>query len=336
MIETKHHVVVIGDVMLDRWRLHGPSRPNPEAPHTLTAPFREMREALGGAMNVAKNLAVFPDLEVKFLDVAYRGEVDHRHLTRLAGAVLYEGLCSMDLRKIITPLTTKTRHVVDDAVVFREDDDHHPQVTLGATDVVQSLHDLNPAAIVLTDYGKGALWPPTLTLAILEDVKTWDEIPDVILDFKPRLHQVLASFPDLGGRHVTVKANISEAREAFGRTTGGGVHALGWRAQARAGLAVITHAAQGVQYNFTENDQWLNAPLPKAKTRPRSVCGAGDVFTAVLTHELLGTRGIDHAVRAAMNAATGMVYTRGDGAVSTLVLDDVQRLEDPFLERAGA
>lgn len=326
-------VLVLGDAMLDVWRHYDRARPNPEDPATQTAHHLRDEYRLGGALNVAQNLAVFPNLDVRFLDVAYHAPEEQAIVNTHAAFLNSVPRCLNPIyRTAVTPYTRKTRHVLDDKVFFREDEDHHPTHTIGVEELTAALRFHRPDAVVLTDYAKGALWPPTLTLALLREVAAWPEPPLVVLDLKPQLHRVLLAHPDLLGRHVVVKANQAEARALFSgahRLSGDLVYA--WHRQARARMAVMTCGEYGAHWATSFDNALFTPLLPQAvgvNTLP-FVCGAGDVFTAVLTRELLvGAIDDQYCVAHAINAATGMVHS---GQRRTLVLDDTRRLEDPFL-----
>lgn len=157
------HVVIIGDAMLDVYLRGDVDRISPEAPVPVVR-VNERRLALGGAANVAQNVAALGagcDL------VAVIGD-------DLAGATLRERLETgrMESRSLVTvgrPTTTKTRVMArsQQLVRFDEEDD----ADLDARDVDRVLEAVTRAmphasALVFEDYNKGVLVPAVIEGAI--------------------------------------------------------------------------------------------------------------------------------------------------------------------------
>lgn len=157
------HVVIIGDAMLDVYLRGDVDRISPEAPVPVVR-INERRLALGGAANVAQNVAALGagcDL------VAVIGD-------DLAGATLRERLETgrMESRSLVTvgrPTTTKTRVMArsQQLVRFDEEDD----ADLDARDVDRVLEAVTRAmphasALVFEDYNKGVLVPAVIEGAI--------------------------------------------------------------------------------------------------------------------------------------------------------------------------
>lgn len=157
------HVVIVGDAMLDVYLRGDVDRISPEAPVPVVR-VRDRKLALGGAANVAQNVAALGagcDL------VAVIGD-------DLAGQTLRERLTSggMHARSLVAvdrPTTTKTRVMArsQQLVRFDEEDD----ADLSAADVARVLaaieHALPDAtALVFEDYNKGVLVPAVIEGAI--------------------------------------------------------------------------------------------------------------------------------------------------------------------------
>ncbi|MCE2900474.1 MAG: bifunctional heptose 7-phosphate kinase/heptose 1-phosphate adenyltransferase [Gemmatimonas sp.] len=157
------HVLVIGDAMLDVYLRGDVDRISPEAPVPVVR-VRDRKLALGGAANVAQNVAALGagcDL------VAVVGD-------DLAGVALREHLDAgrMQSRSLVTasrPTTTKTRVMArsQQLVRFDEEDD----ADLAAVDVTRVLEAIERAlpeatALVFEDYNKGVLVPAVIEGAI--------------------------------------------------------------------------------------------------------------------------------------------------------------------------
>lgn len=158
-------VVVVGDAMLDVY-LHGDvDRISPEAPVPVVR-VRERRTALGGAANVAQNVAALggcPVLVAAIGDDAAGGHLRSR-LSELEAD-------SSTLVTVARPTTTKTRVLarVQQVVRFDEEDDE----SLSADECSAVLAALDRAiatadAVVLEDYNKGLLVPAVIERAIAQ------------------------------------------------------------------------------------------------------------------------------------------------------------------------
>jgi rfaE bifunctional protein kinase chain/domain len=147
-------IAVIGDAMLDVYLRGDVERISPEAPVPVVR-VRERRYALGGAANVAQNVAAIGaacDL------VAAIG-------SDAGGETLKSMLASIeaDARALVTvgrPTTTKTRIVARAQQVVRVDEEE--DVDLQGSEVERLLRAVHTAvdeadAVVLEDYNKGVL-----------------------------------------------------------------------------------------------------------------------------------------------------------------------------------
>ena len=150
-------ILVIGDVMLDRFIDGKVNRLSPEAP----VPVLELaRESImpGGAANVACNLAGL-GCDVRLLSVSGNDPAG-RTLAQLLGTNL-----SVDFHQIIDkdrPTTTKTRFRADGQQVLRVDEEVTTPV--GQATAEQLLATFSDAVrsvelVVLSDYAKGAVAP---------------------------------------------------------------------------------------------------------------------------------------------------------------------------------
>lgn len=157
------HVVVIGDAMLDVYLRGDVERISPEAPVPVVR-VRERRLALGGAANVAQNVAA----------VGARCDLVAAVGDDLAGAQLRAhleagGMESRSLVPVDRPTTTKTRVMAraQQLVRFDEEEDRD----LHADDVQRVLDAVARAlpeagALVFEDYNKGVLVPAVIEGAI--------------------------------------------------------------------------------------------------------------------------------------------------------------------------
>lgn len=160
---TSQHVCIVGDAMLDLYLRGDVDRISPEAPVPVVR-VRERRQALGGAANVAQNVAALGagcDL------VAVVGD-DAAGVT--LRAMLADG--EMESRSLVTvtrPTTTKTRVMAraQQLVRFDEEDD----ADLASDDIARVLEAIAAAlphatALVFEDYNKGVLVPAVIEGAV--------------------------------------------------------------------------------------------------------------------------------------------------------------------------
>ena len=162
LAEPPAWVVVVGDVMLDRFLYGTVERISPEGPIPV---LRIEREAamLGGAGNVLRNLAAL-GAAVEFFAVT-GDDGAGREVRALAQAVA-GGECHL-LTEAGRPTTIKERYIAAGQQLLRADRD--PDGAIGA-DTAAALRAAAAAALegagalVLSDYGKGVLEPETLGL----------------------------------------------------------------------------------------------------------------------------------------------------------------------------
>ncbi|HZF66470.1 MAG TPA: D-glycero-beta-D-manno-heptose-7-phosphate kinase [Gemmatirosa sp.] len=156
-------VVVVGDAMLDVYLRGDVERISPEAPVPVVR-VRERRDALGGAANVAQNVAA---LGAGCALVAAVGrDVAGERLRAMLAAI---GADPDALVALDRPTTTKTRVVARAQQVVRIDEEDDDDLDDAAADRVlaavrTALADAT--ALVLEDYNKGVLRPAVIERAI--------------------------------------------------------------------------------------------------------------------------------------------------------------------------
>ena len=148
---SKTHVVVVGDVMLDRYLFGSTGRISPEAPVPVVH-IQETDDRPGGAANVAVNLA---SLGGSTCLVGVVGEDD-------AGNVLQDILVKRGIecnfhRVSDRPTITKTRVQSRGQQLIRLDEEHAAVMHGDEITAVLKKLILGAGAVVLSDYGKGAL-----------------------------------------------------------------------------------------------------------------------------------------------------------------------------------
>jgi rfaE bifunctional protein kinase chain/domain len=173
-------VAVIGDAMLDVYLRGDVERISPEAPVPVVR-VRERHHALGGAANVAQNVAALGSTCELVAAVG----------TDIAGTAVREMLWEMraEPRSLVAvgrPTTTKTRVLARSQQVVRFDEEEDADIAGAEVDlllaaVTRAVADAD--AVVLEDYNKGVLVPSVIRAAI--DAAQQRKLP-VVVDPKYR------------------------------------------------------------------------------------------------------------------------------------------------------
>ena len=288
-------IMVVGDVMLDRFVDGAINRISPEAP----VPILEKTEDSvmpGGAANVAINLAGL-GCEVRLLSVT-GSDAAGLTLAQLLGSNL-----AIDFHQIVDhdrPTTTKTRFRANKQQILRVDNEvTRPISDDTASQLLSSFAESLPGVnlIVLSDYAKGVLAPDVI--ARIADMAKQANIP-VVTDPK------LADFSVYAGTDL-LTPNLSELKSAT-PIAGDGLEDIAAAATQLAishdiGAILVTLSARGMLLANADGS-WEHDP-----TRAREVfdvSGAGDTVIAMIAAVMSGGGTVADAVRIA-NIAAGVV-----------------------------
>jgi D-beta-D-heptose 7-phosphate kinase/D-beta-D-heptose 1-phosphate adenosyltransferase len=296
-------VLVVGDLMLDRF-IHGEVRRiSPEAPIPIVEVTLES-SALGGAANVAHNLA---SLGAKPLLIGAVGD-------DTAGGLFMEALQErgLDLSGVMRvkgrTTTVKTRILAHHQQVVRVDREvRSPLPENAAEKISRFVLDRLPAAraLVVSDYAKGVLTPE-----LLQDLGPRSRelgIPYVV-DPKP------AHFPYPGATVVT--PNRGEAAGFFGRRfTGAEIFTVADYLLSRTDwdAILLTLGEEGMA--LCERGKKIKRIQAKRR-EVFDVTGAGDTVVAVVALGLAAGDGLLGAATLA-NAAAGVVVGKMGTSVCT-------------------
>ena len=146
------HVLVVGDVMLDRYWFGAVSRISPEAPVPVVH-VQRTEERPGGAANVARNIASMGG-KATLLSVVGDDEAGRS----LAALLAKEHVTTMFHKDAQLPTTVKLRVIGRQQQLLRIDFETppSPEVLEDKLDDFESLVD-GVDVIILSDYGKGGL-----------------------------------------------------------------------------------------------------------------------------------------------------------------------------------
>ena len=312
-------IVVVGDVMLDRYLLGDTDRLSPEAPVPVVH-VRETRMALGGAANVAANVAAI-GAEVRLVGVIG----DDTHGNTIRSELAQQHLADRDLLTIAgRPTTTKTRVVARTQQIVRIDEEVDTLLDGSGLDrltalAVASLADAD--AVLLEDYNKGAL-APALIRQVIDTAKARG-MP-IIVD--PKFRQ----FFDYAGATL-FKPNRRELEAALGAATDLEHRDALPGAPARLGVdnLLLTLGADGMVLVTKDG---VVTHIPSLAREVFDVSGAGDTVTAWTGAMLAAGSSLKEAALLATYAAGIEVSKAG---VATVTPEEVLALHDGMHDRLG-
>jgi D-beta-D-heptose 7-phosphate kinase/D-beta-D-heptose 1-phosphate adenosyltransferase len=297
-------VLVVGDVMLDRFIVGRVTRISPEAPVPVVR-FQSEHVRLGGAANVAHNIAALGGQAtlVGVVGADAAGKRLREHLQTSGIAV--EGLVCDPAR----PTTEKVRVVTErNQQVARIDYEHDADATAAVErSLVERISTLGRGmnALLVSDYLKGAI-----TRSVVEALLPLKAAgAPLLVDPKvPHLHCYA------GATLVTPNHHEAEAATHMRIRTDDEVRiaAREFRDRARCEAVLITRGEQGM---------WLlngttEMAVPAAAREVSDVTGAGDTVLATLALALAVRAALTEAALLANHAAGIVVGKFGPGTVS--------------------
>ncbi|HEY7505528.1 MAG TPA: D-glycero-beta-D-manno-heptose-7-phosphate kinase [Gemmatimonadales bacterium] len=312
-------VVVIGDIMIDRYLYGETERLSPEAPVPVVT-VRDRTAKLGGAANVAANVA---SMGASCLLVGAVGDDGD-------GAAIRQELvvARLDGRHVVTiagrPTTSKTRIIARAQQIVRIDDE--VDALLDGPDLDRLIRSASEAladadALLLEDYNKGAL-APTLIAEVMA-VARRRGIP-VVVD--PKYRQFFA----YAGATV-FKPNRRELESALGAAVD-----LQDRnaipevlARLKVDNMLVTLGADGMLLVMKDGS---SLRIPSIARQVFDVSGAGDTVTAWLGTALAAGASLVEAAQLANYAAGVEVSKPG---VATVSPEEVLAVHEERFDQIG-
>lgn len=292
-------ILVVGDVMLDRYWFGEVSRISPEAPVPVVKVDR-VEERPGGAGNVARNCAAL-GARVALLSVVGADEAG-RTLARLMGDAGIE--CSLHEDSQLST-TVKLRVIGRQQQLLRIDFENAPDhevLQAKLADFDTRLADCD--VVILSDYGKGGL---THIRHMIERARAAGK--PVLVDPKGDDYARYA-----GATLLT--PNRSEMRQVVGRWQGDAelaAKAAGLREKLRLEALLVTRSEEGMTL-FSASGATHE---PAVAREVYDVSGAGDTVIATLAVMLGGGMSLPLAMRQA-NLAAGVVVGKLGAATCSL------------------
>ncbi|MGD9562026.1 MAG: D-glycero-beta-D-manno-heptose-7-phosphate kinase [Pyrinomonadaceae bacterium] len=298
-------VLVVGDVMLDRYWWGEASRLSPEAPVPVVA-LKRVSNRLGGAANVAANIAAL-GAEAVLVGIVGADEAGGGLRAELGNAnIADDSLVGADSR----PTTIKTRVMVHNQQIARIDEEANgPLAPAGEDAVIDRIARLLPAAgaVVLSDYAKGCLTERVAAFAI-DEARRSGKI--IVADPKSR---DLTKY----SRATFLTPNLSEALSAA-RIENGGEE----RADEAAELILAETEVDSLLITLGEHGMKLyekgRAPVhfPSAARQVFDVTGAGDTVVALLAAAIAAGADIATAISFA-NIGAGLTVEKVGTSVAS-------------------
>ncbi|HWR38245.1 MAG TPA: D-glycero-beta-D-manno-heptose-7-phosphate kinase [Patescibacteria group bacterium] len=308
---SRCRLLVVGDVMLDRYYYGEVRRISPEAPVPVTRVIRE-QETLGGAANVAHNLALL-GCQVFLAGMAGRDE-NRVRLVRLLSDIGIEDGGLVDGHR---PTTTKLRVIGGHQQMLRLDFEDTRPLTPATDRRLRGWIDRTLAAgvdgVVISDYGKGLCTPGLCQYVIrcarqagvpvIVDPKgaNWKKYSEASL-VTPNLKEIGEAI------HKAVANNDKAVKNAADKI----------RKRLRLDALMVTRSEQGLSLV----DDRLEVHIPTRAQEVFDVSGAGDTVIAVMGAALAGGIGLADAAQLS-NLAAGVVVAKvGTYAISRQELSE--------------
>jgi D-beta-D-heptose 7-phosphate kinase/D-beta-D-heptose 1-phosphate adenosyltransferase len=298
-------VLIIGDVMVDRFIYGDVRRISPEAPVPVVRITREFSQ-LGGAGNVARNAAAL-GASVAFFSVIGDDRAGQEVTELLSGLENVEPFLRVNPAR---ETTIKNRFFAADGhhLLRADRETIAPIASTDADDLVQTFgrEVENADAVLVSDYGKGVV-----TAALCRSVIDRAHAAGVPVIVDPKG----ADYARYGGATV-VTPNRAELAEVSGAgvDTDDRLIAAARQVAAVNGIeaVLVTRSAEGMTLITAEDAVHLSAESQEVA----DVTGAGDTVAAVLGTALAADVPLIDGARLA-NAAAGLVVRRRGTAVVT-------------------
>jgi D-beta-D-heptose 7-phosphate kinase/D-beta-D-heptose 1-phosphate adenosyltransferase len=303
------HVLVVGDLMLDRFVLGSVDRISPEAPIPVFQ-IKDQRPMPGGAGNVATNVVALGGTAT-LIGVTGDDEAG-QVLTGLLGD--QPRLVACTVVDATRPTSVKTRYVAQGQQVLRADSEQRHAIGADvATRLLQMIDAALPevGAIVLSDYGKGVLTPDILRQII---AKAATRNISVVVDPYGRdfarykqadyVSPNRAELAEASGVLADTTEQILEAAQQVMDLSGVASMLV---TRSEDGMSLITH--DGIATHFSAEAREVY-----------DVSGAGDTVVAAFA-AALAVGGTPTAAAALANTAASIVVTKaGTATVSAAEL----------------
>ena len=301
---SKASVLVIGDLMLDKYYFGSVNRISPEAPVPIVKVNRELR-TLGGAGNVANNII---NLETKAYIVGAVGKDSNKSIIK---QLLEEKRVTHRLLERDLPTITKVRVIGENQQIVRIDFEEirplgRKELELVKRHILPLIDKVN--CLVISDYGKGMI---TCKLSQFIINQAREKRLPVIVDPKGK------DWNKYKGATI-VTPNLKELSDLLGievKNDDGEIEKYGVKVRGEYNLSylLITRSEKGMSLITEDGVHHIRSEAKEVY----DVSGAGDTVVAVLAVAISAGIDILNAVKIA-NAAAGIVVGKVGTAPITL------------------
>jgi len=312
---SDHSILVVGDVMLDRYLWGNVSRISPEAPVPVIELSGESKR-LGGAANVAHNI-VSLGARARVLGVVGDDEPGRQLVSELEKCGVSPDSVLVDSGR---PTTVKTRIIAHSQQVVRTDLEKRSDVNETLEEkLIRAIRENLPGsdAVVVSDYGKGVLTDKVLRFVIEEagslgapvcvDPKETRLLSYVgVTAITPNQHEAGFAY----GRRIVDEATLAE---------------VGWGLSKKLSCdgVLITRGERGMSL-FEKNGDYTH--FPTVARDVFDVTGAGDTVVSAFALALAAGANLRQAASIS-NHAAGIVI-RELGTATATVSELIKSFED--------
>lgn len=302
-------VLVVGDLMLDRYVFGDVVRISPEAPVQVMNVEGEVY-APGGASNVASNVAALGGV-AKVVGITGSDETKNILFSELKKrGIDVEGVFMDSMR----PTILKTRVMARGQQLLRMDTEVKGRFGNGfeqsiSVYVEQVIKDVD--IVVISDYAKGVI-TEAVGKRVVQAANAWNKA--VLVDPKPENVAVFR-----GGGVLVLTPNLGEAKKIIG-TADEGVEVIGKKLCSDLGTNVLIKCGERGLSLFNIDGSFVS--LPANVREVYSVIGAGDTVIATLALGVAAGATLKEAAVLANIAAGIKVGKKGTATVS---VDEIKR-----------
>ncbi len=297
-------VLVLGDVMLDRYWFGATNRISPEAPVPVVR-VQENEERAGGAANVAMNIASL-NVPVQLMGLIGQDETGSALSHLLEKQKIDCNFVALETHPTITKLRILSRHQQLLRLDFEEDFNN-----VDCKDLLAKLESAvkNYGALILSDYGKGTLKDVQKMIQIARKAN----VPVLIIENKLILNVIVGTnhpYHMFEFEAVVGKCNTEEEIIKKG---------LKLISDIELTALLVTRSEKGMTLLRPNQEPYH---LPTVAKEVFDVTGAGDTVISVLATTLADGRSFEESCYLA-NVAAGIVVGKlGTSTVSTVELEN--------------
>ena len=318
---SQKHILVVGDIMLDRYLWGDVRRISPEAPVPIVR-VRQQSEVPGGAGNVAANLAGL-ECPVSILGVCGNDTAGNR----LKKIFLKKGIEPLLQESLARPTITKTRIMARGQQLLRLDEEEPRNLSPELEEKLTARFEQKAPecdVVVLSDYGKGIFQTPGLCQHFIGFCRTRG-IP-VLVDPKgadwTRYQEATCITPNTAELELAAGSTFEESEPALYQS------ASAIRRRYELEWLLVTRGSKGMILCGKDESPLV---IPAMAREVFDVSGAGDTVIATLAAGLALRLSFAQAAHLA-NLAAGIVVgklgtqpiTRSE-LTTAIALSDVQR-----------